>query len=151
VSRDKRIRFGSFGKLLNTPVHACAGGHDWWFFLASEVQLEGEDPVPLQLAPFLPQCLTGAVKVAPQRVDAAWFWNVAPIGLNLSRIEGCPGQLGFVVARADRQTGGQIEDVAYRLLLVIGEDDLHLHFSGRGPAREVREEIAIAFGMRLLW
>jgi len=86
-------------------------------------------------------------KIAPQ-----WFREVAPIGLQI-QLPGDPSiRLGLVSSRVQdsRQSGGEIEEVAYPFLFVMVEDQLDICFSSRGPASEIQREIATAFGTRLL-
>jgi hypothetical protein len=150
--------FGSFDKLLNSgvfssgPIGGGAGsrGDDWWLFLASGVALEGDGRVSHDLGASLPESAKRAQahRSAPERVDVAWFRDVAPVGLSLPiklKLR-APLSLGFV---AGRSRNG-VEEV-YPFVLRASDDQLLVEFSANGPAPEIQRDIVIVFGARLLW
>jgi hypothetical protein len=151
MTRTARTLFGSFGKRLSTAVFA----DDWWFFHASEVELETETRRSHDLAVFLPESATKAIRYLPKRVDLAWFREVAPIGLQLQPdvIAASPLRLGLVASRVsdNRSEGVPLEDLAYPFLAVEQEDQIALQFSTSGPEPEIQRRILVAFGQRLLW
>jgi hypothetical protein len=151
MTRIAKTFFGSFGERLSTAVYADG----WWFFRASDVELETETRVSHDLAAFLPESATKALRPVPKRMDLEWFRDVAPIGLQLqpdAMIES-PLLLGLVACRVqdDRLKGGLVEDLAYPFLVAEHEGRLLLQFSTTGPAPEDQRRIIVAFGQRLLW
>jgi hypothetical protein len=79
MTRIATTFFGSFGERLSTGVYADG----WWFFLASDVELETETRVSHDLAAFMPESATKALRPVPKRMDLEWFRDVAPIGLQI--------------------------------------------------------------------
>src|SRR5262245_7933902 len=130
MSRTSDSGFGSFRERISSAVFA----NGWWIFLASEVQLEGEDPLRHALEPFLPACAERLGRLAPPKFTRAWFQEAAPIGLQLQPGQCVSSPLGFVACRVQANGRGETEDVAYPFLVVVREEDIDLCFSRSGPA-----------------
>ena len=153
MTRDAKMLFGSFNKRLNVPVYSRS--KDWWLFRASMVELEGRERIWHYLAEAMAECAAELKRPAPERIDFDWFRSVAPIGLQLDpgALEHAALPLGFVACRVqdDRPLGGPIEDIAYPFLFDLHQLHLSLVFSALGPTLDIRRQIAVAFGTRLLW
>ena len=150
MTRVAKVLFGSFGERLNVAVFAG----DWWFFHASSVELEGESRTLLDLGDCLPESSARRSRAVPQVIDTQWFRAASPVGLQLSPgfVIESPLRLGFVATRVqdDRATGGDVVDLAYPFVLVDDAGRLCLQFSSIGPVAELRRELGVAFGERLL-
>jgi len=131
--------FGSFDELLNSGRYTSR--EDWWIFLASGVALEGDGRVSHDLQALLPA----------ERVDVAWFRDVAPVGLAFPRrpkVDGSPLSLGCVAGKGKTPT---TEEVAYPFIVRESEDRMLIEFSANGPAPELQRSIVVALGDLLLW
>jgi hypothetical protein len=150
MTRASRTLFGSFSKLLSAGVFA----NDWWLFRASEVELEGQTRVSHELVDTLAERAAELKRPSPERIDLEWFRNVAPIGLQfrVEAVEVSPFLLGFVACRVqdDRPTGGQVQDMVYPFFFAEQQGRLVQQFSAAGPALDIRRQIVVAVGQRLL-
>ncbi len=152
MTRAAKILFGSFSEQLNVPIYSRS--NDWWLFRASAVELEGRERVSHRLAGAIADCAAALKRPAPAHIDFDWFGSVAPIALqlNVGALEQAALPLGFVACRVqdDRPSGGPIEDIAYPFLFDLQDLHLSLVFSALGPTSDIRQQIAVAFGTRLL-
>lgn len=151
LPRVAKTLFGTFGERLSVPVSAG----DWWFFHASSVELEAASRTLLVLDDCLPDSSARSGSAVPEVIDTHWFRAAAPVGLQLGPgfVTESPLRMGFVATRVqdDRPTGGEVVDLGYPFLLVEAAGRLCLQFSSLGPVAELRRDLAVAFGERLMW
>ena len=143
--RRQEIRFGSFERLLGTPVHA----RDWWFCRAEGVKLQGEVPRWYDLNEYRTLVEERVRKPAPHQIDANWVRERLPVGLGLSLnldVTLTPIDLDLVALDADADV-----EVTYPFLLREREYRVLFGFSPDGPPREIRDSIIVGLGARLLW
>jgi len=151
MARVAKVLFGSFGERLSVPVFAG----NWWFFLASSVELESESRISLSLADCVTESCARRFRAVPEVIDVPWFRAVSSVGLQLRRdfVVESPLRMGLVATRVqdDRATGGDMIDLAYPFILTEEAGRLCLQFSSNGPVAELQHELGVAFGERLLW
>lgn len=97
MGRPSEIRFGSFARVLGTPVYA----NEWWLARATDVELVGDAPSCHALADYMPACAAAARRTMPERVDAAWLREAMPVGLQVESPE-TPLPMGFVASTPRR-------------------------------------------------
>ena len=80
MTRERHVLFGSFERLLSTPVHAA---NDWWLMVAAGVVLDGS-PTWVDLGDSIAAAAEVMVHAMIPDSDANWFRRNAAIALGLS-------------------------------------------------------------------
>jgi hypothetical protein len=152
VKRKLTILFGSFdrGRFVD---FVFSSAEDWALLRVSDVLLEGNERVTHDLGTWMADSARLAGRPVPERVDAAWFREVAPMmGLEISpdAVKKTPFSLAFVAGKSLKAPDGSYEETAYPFLVRGSGDQVLVEFSAAGPELEIRRSIVTAFGERIL-
>jgi len=122
---------------------------DWWFCRVEGVKLQGAAPRWYDLDTYRTLVEARVRKLAPKRIDADWVRGNLPValGLNPSFDKSLtPIDLEVIAMGLDIDV-----EVAYPFLLRERGSRVVCGFSPDGPTSEIRDNIIVALGARLLW
>jgi hypothetical protein len=131
MARRAETRFGTFGRLVGTAVHA----NGWWLRRAEGVDLPCESPVSHDLSNLI------------DGLDAVRMKSALAVALQTGD-EALDLPIDFIACRVEDATDGQRMDAAYTFVLRESEGRFQLAFAPRTP-RAVRDGIVEAFVQRL--